>query len=1038
VWTICSRIDTFAEQKSTDDAIVVTLTNIVEVRQAASDRETACYSVRLQGVVLWVSSSQDQLILQDDSGGMAVKMDLHNQAPVRPGEKVLIAGDCFIRLEGIASEPLVDNDGIHASVEKSETIYLSAGLHPISVEWFNGPADFELAVDCAGPGMSRRKIPDASLFRTQLDSTGRTNDFTQGLDYSSYEGDWEFLPDFARLSALKRGVTNNFTLQVRSRDTDVGLVFSGYFQAPQDGDYTFWLKSDDGGKLYIGNTLRLTKLGQMNFPKPRPIFAGRFATPELEWQWVQIEGIVTRVRKIYQGTGIELASGSERVQLKVMGGDYNSMKKLLLARVRVTGIYQIAFDIDGLAVPSLLIPDSSGVASIPNDATPWSGHPISHKINDASTALPWLTNAIQVKSLTRTEAQRGYPVRIQGVITARSGSDFVIQDSTWSVFCYWNGSDKDLPEIGDYWEIEGRSDVAFAPDVIVGRVSYLRPGVLPDPIRPTQDELVNGSLDTQYIEAQGIATEVQTNAMTLLTREGRMQFSGLELNDLNGLEGALVRILGVCVPDRDTNQMLSTPLSPLRLFNALVSVDEPAPSHPFDIPLRHVSDLLFFDAHADALRRVKVTGQVMTGQRGEFFLMDGGNGFRIESGEPIQLRQGDMVEVVGLPDIGGPSPVLREALVRVTGSADLPKARRLFENTEINSKLDASLVTIESLLLGVSMDHAEETLELQSGTRNYLARLVNTNDILPNILPGSLLELTGVYASHGGIRSARRGVESFDLLINSPADIRVLARPSWWTFRHTLTVIGGMIIVIVFALIWITQLRRQVEERSLQLASEVKAREQAEYQRALEAERTRIAQDLHDELGATLTEIRFLGAVKSRDSLVPEATRSQLKEVSEKSHLMISSLDEIVWAVNPANDSLPNLANYLCHVAEEFFRATEMRCRLDVDQMLPSVTLISEVRHNLYLVVREALNNVVKHSNATEAWLRIHWKDQAVHIIVEDNGCGFVNQDGKLPGNGLSNMSRRLQKIGGKFQCEARPGQGTNCRIYLPLTWTGL
>jgi signal transduction histidine kinase len=222
-----------------------------------------------------------------------------------------------------------------------------------------------------------------------------------------------------------------------------------------------------------------------------------------------------------------------------------------------------------------------------------------------------------------------------------------------------------------------------------------------------------------------------------------------------------------------------------------------------------------------------------------------------------------------------------------------------------------------------------------------------------------------------------------------------------------------------------------VEERTLQLTSEIKSREQAEHQRALEAERARIAQDLHDDLGATLTEIRFLGAVKSRDSLMPEATRAQLREISEKSRQLVSSLDEIVWAVNPANDSLPSLASYLRHVAEEFFRTTEIRYRLDVDQSLPAVALTSEIRHNLYLVVREALNNIAKHSRATEAWLRIHWQDQSLHIVVEDNGCGFVASEAALLRNGLSNMRRRLEKIGGRFGCETRAGSGTVCRIHL-------
>ncbi len=638
-----------------------------------------------------------------------------------------------------------------------------------------------------------------------------------------------------------------------------------------------------------------------------------------------------------------------------------------------------------------------------------------------------------MKSLSRTEAQRGYPVKIQGVITAHTENNFVIQDSTWSVFCYWDGANGIMPKIGDYWEIEGRSDVVFAPDVIVEHLSYLCPGILPEPIHPTQNELINGSLDTQYIEMQGIATAVETNAMTLLTRDGKMQFNGFELIEPKELEGALVRIRGVCVPNRDTNQMIRPASSPLRLFNTLVNVDEPVSSHPFEIPLKHAADLLFFDAHADVLRRVKLAGQVTIEWHGEYFLMDGDNGFRVELTEPTHLQPGDLVEAVGFPDVNGPSPVLREAVARVIGQADLPKPRRLSENSAISGKLDANPVTITSRLLSMNVERGEEVLELQVGTRNYLARLANTNGILPDILPGSLLELTGVYVAQGAIHESGETVDSFVLLLNSPADIRVLARPSWWTFRHTLTVIGGMVVVIVIALIWITQLRRQVEERSLQLASEIKAREQAEYQRALEAERTRIAQDLHDELGATLTEIRFLGAVESRDELVPKTTRSQLREVSEKSHQMVSSLDEIVWAVNPANDSLPNLANYLCHVTEEFFRAAEMRCRLDVEQSLPPVALTSEVRHNLYLVVREALNNVVKHSRATEAWLRIHWKDRSLHIIVEDNGRGFVSTDKQNSGNGLSNMPRRIQKIGGVFECDSSPGRGTVCRIHLPL-----
>ena len=278
-----------------------------------------------------------------------------------------------------------------------------------------------------------------------------------------------------------------------------------------------------------------------------------------------------------------------------------------------------------------------------------------------------------------------------------------------------------------------------------------------------------------------------------------------------------------------------------------------------------------------------------------------------------------------------------------------------------------------------------------------------------------------------------RDIDSFELLLNSPSDIKVLERPSWWTIRHTLAVVGGLALAILGALVWISLLHRQVEERSQQLTAEIRRREHTERQRALEEERSRIARDLHDDLGATLTQIRFLSALESRDALVPETSRGRMGQVSEKSREMVTSLDEIIWAVNPANDSLPSLATYLCQFAEEFFHPTPIRCRLDVDDSLPPVALTSEVRHHLYLVVREALNNIVKHSQATEVWLRIQWRDHGLAIALEDNGCGFAHLSTVTTGDGLSNMRSRLERIGGRFECQTQPGAGTICRIWLPL-----
>jgi signal transduction histidine kinase len=1094
----------------------VTMTNISQVQQVAADHEVANYPVRLKGAILWVNPARDGLILQDGSGGAIVKMDLRNAPAVQAGDWVSVEGNGQVSRGGEISDALVDNDGVHASLEKSGTTFLSAGLHPFTVEWFNCYKDFELKVDWMGPEISRRALPAAALFRGEPDLIGQTNHLVRGLDYRCYEGEWERLPDFSRLSAVKSGVTTNLTLAVRTRDTLVGLVFTGYIEAARDGDYTFWSTSDDGSRLFIGEPLRLTKLGKNEMPSPHEFVPSQFDSRRLELQWVEVAGMVTRVRKVFQGINIEVSFGAEHIYLKVAGGDYDALRKLLHSRIKATGIYQNAYGLDGQTVPSVLVHSPENIVITQMDSARWLDYPmipirslldsnsmalagaqvrtsgviasnlldgflmledsgdripiekkrvsqqagdavevlgwlsdeggtlclrnelvrnISTKTGDASEGLPVLTKAMQVKSLSREEAKRGYPVTIRGVVTAKVDDDFVIQDSTWSIFCYGDKLDlKDPPEIGEVWEVEGASDIGFAPDIVARQAKYLGPGILPEPIHPTRDELINGSLDTQYIEIQGIVSTVETNAVGMLTREGEFQFAGLEQLGLDQLKDALIRIRGVCIPDRDANQMLLSAPSPMRLFNASANMDEPAPTDPFDIPLKRISDLLLFDARADALRRVRISGQILHESRGGYFITDGSNGARFELREPARLAAGDLVQVVGFPDVNGSSPVLHEAQVRVRAKAPLPEARPLSEAGMSNSKLDATLVSAESRLISLNKSRSETSLELQMGSRSYTARLADSDGGLPGILPGSILRLTGIYVSLGG-NASLGSINPFELRLTSPSDVLVLKRPSWWTVRHASVVIGGLLFLIAGSMIWITLLRRQVEERTRQLASEIKGREQAEYQRALEAERTRIAQDLHDELGATLTEIRFLGAVKSRYPSALEDMRSHLKEVSEKSHQMVSSLDEIVWAVNPANDSLPNLASYLCHVAEEFFRVSEIRCRLDMDEVLPPVSLSSEVRHSLYLVVREALNNVAKHSRAKEAWLRIHYQEKALRLVVEDDGRGFeVAADGPAR-NGLGNMRSRLKNIGGDFQYESKLGRGTICRIELPLAW---
>jgi signal transduction histidine kinase len=203
-----------------------------------------------------------------------------------------------------------------------------------------------------------------------------------------------------------------------------------------------------------------------------------------------------------------------------------------------------------------------------------------------------------------------------------------------------------------------------------------------------------------------------------------------------------------------------------------------------------------------------------------------------------------------------------------------------------------------------------------------------------------------------------------------------------------------------------------------------------EQQRAIEQERLRIAQDIHDDLGARVTQISLFSAMaQKRDSLPPEA-RADFGEVSRLTRSLVGALYETVWSVNPENDSLDALANFLCQVGNQLCSEAQLRCRLEVPSLPPSIPLTSQVRHNLIMAVKEAVHNVVKHARASEVRLGIAFDPPRLAITIQDDGAGF-DPANHVPGNGLANLRRRLEHIGGECRVESAPGRGTRVTLVL-------
>lgn len=202
---------------------------------------------------------------------------------------------------------------------------------------------------------------------------------------------------------------------------------------------------------------------------------------------------------------------------------------------------------------------------------------------------------------------------------------------------------------------------------------------------------------------------------------------------------------------------------------------------------------------------------------------------------------------------------------------------------------------------------------------------------------------------------------------------------------------------------------------------------------AMEQERVRIARDLHDDLGANLSEIAMLSDLAQENLPLEAPARGYLNDIFARAESNVRSLGEIVWAIKPVNDTLESFAGYLCKFAQDYLSLAGVRCRFDLPETLPALSMDSSRRHNMFLAAKEAIHNAVKHGSPTEVVVRIAIGGQIV-VSIEDNGCGCVEtSQSSGAGCGSANMRARMEQIGGKFERSSNVGRGTVVTLTLPL-----
>ena len=1002
------------------DSLALSVTNLVQLQGVASSTRSFECEVRLNVLVCAASRQEVGAVVVRDATGVELLQldDLPQQ--LQPGDELRIEGPrvLFRRRETgveISSVPAVDNDGLHPAREKSGAVALSAGFNRFELDWFNGDFAPDLEVSCKGPKMPLQKIPAAVLWHG--DNPGANN--LPGLLAELYEGNWQSVPNFNWLAPIKTVSATNIGLELYPQKDRAGLRFTGVFAAPHDGIYTFHVRSANGALLFVGNPAPSVLVTGHAAPPPASIgIAGQIMKQAGESLWVAVEGRVGFVTKTGQGLELELHSGNGVVQVKVADAIGVDPAKLFHARVRAKGVGKSISTLEDKLILGRLLVAKSGDLEILEAAPNM----------DSPPAL--ITAAEQVQLLRTEDAARHLPVRIRGVVTSASGS-FTLQDDTRGVYVNPGGiTNHLLPVGGETWEVAGHTQPGdFAPVIAAEKLSFLGAGRLPEPAHPTWNQLINGSMDVQWVEIQGVVTTVSSNQISLLMPEGILQvwFEAQNQHILKPALNCYVTIRGVLFAVWDVNTHEVNP-GQIFLRNTSININHPAPTDVFDVPLKTPRELLHFDARAASFQSLKVRGVVIYVEPQQVFLNDEKSGLRILPVQSLSLHPGDLVEAAGYPEIGGVSPILREAVVRKLGTESMPAPKILGPDDLTGLGLDATRIQIGAVLLNRRVERAGVVLEMQAGLRSFLARLRGNQAVLPSLRTGSRLELTGVYASLQPKGEPGHGLDSFEVLLDSPGAIKILSQPPWWTLKRSLAAVGALSLLLSLVALWVFQLRRQVNLQTRII------REKAEREATLE-ERTRIARELHDTLEQALAglslQLRALTdsfrEMPAKSAEILKVARQMVQHGQDEARRTVRNLRTLALEQGGLPSALSTLAKST---------SSGLPVKIGFEVIGTPVPLSSTVENHLLRVSQEAVTNALKHANPNSIQISLHFEPEAVRLAVQDDGRGFdaAKASSSESGHfGLLGMKERMEKIHGKLDILSSPGSGTSVTVVVAL-----
>jgi signal transduction histidine kinase len=649
----------------------------------------------------------------------------------------------------------------------------------------------------------------------------------------------------------------------------------------------------------------------------------------------------------------------------------------------------------------------------------------------AAPVAPTLTTAEEVRRLTRAEAARGVPVRLEGTVTFNDADMrlLFVQDATAGIYVEaWRHIHPVKP--GDRVVVLGRtSPGAFVPIVDFPRVRVVGHGPLPRPRRIGPDQLVSGQFDGQWLEVEGVARAVglRSGVASILIAAGGVRFPVEVPGVTDGHLGervvnARVRVRGVCRSVLTLKGQLADVVLDSPSLDA-ITILTPPPSEPFALPVHPIKTLLQFVPGEAWERRVRVQGVVSYSHRGELYVRDETGGVRVLSETSPRPAVGERVDAIGFATRGEYSPVLQDAVARPLGRGVDPLPTVVLPEQALSGQFDSELVQIEARLLDSVRRPEERVLSLQAGPYLFTALLPASEPWPEGLRAGSRLALTGICAV---TKSGQTVPQAFQLLLRRASDIAVREPAPWWTPRRAAAVVFVMLGLVGLTLAWVMTLRRRVSAQARIIWSRVKSETELQ-------ERQRMARELHDTLEQNLTGISLsLEAASLTLAGAPRVAEQHLVRALGQVDASIEEVHRAVWALREASLAGRSLADALDEIGQQLASCSARPIEVRTAVAGEARPFAVAVENSLLRIGQEALTNAVKHGRADHIRIDLRYEPQAFALCVSDDGCGFDAAAAAPDRFGLVGMRERAREIGARLEVRASLNRGTEVHVTLP------